>query len=163
MITPFQLDASWRDYWNTYSPVANAQIAPLTDNTCYAPRIRMVPDPTQQNMPSSGKIEYNFVVAPGSIMWGMWAGPAAQLPFTMQLTDIAIGHRMFQEPASTVCLPNSTNSQGSTSPYNYALFPCPWPVVGDGLFTLEIWPGSSANIGKRHFIILGCAEINECS
>ena len=57
MITPFQLDASWRDYWNTWSPVANAQIAPITDNSCYSPRIRMVPDPTQQIMPASGKIE----------------------------------------------------------------------------------------------------------
>lgn len=158
MITPFELDCSWRDYWNLYSPVANALIAPITDNRCYHPRIRMVPDTSQQIMPPAGKIEYNFVVAPGSIIYAIWAGPDAQLPFTWQLTDIAISHRLFQEPASTQALLNASNAPSPNSPFNYSLLPAPWPVVGDGLFTLEVW----GTPGLRYRVFLGCAEVYEC-
>jgi hypothetical protein len=162
LITPFQLDVAWRDYTNLWAPPANAQFAPIADSSCYLPRIRMVPDTSTQIMPPSGKLQYNFTVAPGSIMWAIWAGPAAQLPFTFQLTDIAIGHRLFQEPCSTQCLPNASNTFASgfnPSSYDYALLPTPWPIVGDGLLKLEIWGAPKA----RYFIILGFAEVNECA
>jgi hypothetical protein len=159
VITPFELDASWRDYWNLYQPAANALIAPINDNRCYHPRIRYVPDTSQQIMPPSGKIEYNFVVAPGSLIYAIGAGPSNQLPFTFQLTDIGIGHRLFQEPASTQSLPNAANAAGATSPFNYALLPAPWPVVGDGLFTVEIW----GTAGLRYFVYLMAAEVYECA
>jgi hypothetical protein len=162
MISPFQLDTAWRDYWNLWGPPSNAQISPIADSKCYLPRMRMVPDTSTQIMSASGKIEYNFVVAPGSIMWAIWAGPSANLPFTFQLTDVAIGHRLFQEPCSTQSLPNSNNavsSGGQISAANYALLPTPWPVVGDGLFTCEIW-GTPLS---RYFLILGFAEVNECA
>lgn len=165
MITPFQLDAAWRDYLNLWSPPANAQFAPIQDSSCYLPRLRMVPDTSSQTMPASGKIQYNFTVAPGSIMWAIWAGPSAQLPFTFQLTDVQINHRLFQEPASTQCLPNAgnvanglINSNLLPSSYNYALLPTPWPIVGDGLLTVEIWGTPKL----RYFLMLGFAEVNEC-
>jgi hypothetical protein len=160
MISTIQLDSAWRDYWNLWSPPSNAQIAPIADSSCYLPRLRMIPDTSQQIMPAFGKIEYNFEVAPGSIMWAIWAGPSAQLPYTFQLTDVAIGHQLFQQPASTQSLCNSSNVVGGqTSPYNYSLLPTPWPVVGDGLFTAEIW----GTPGKRYYLILGFAEVNECA
>lgn len=162
MISSFQLDAAWRDYWNLWGPPSNAQISPIADSKCYLPRERMVPDSSTQIMPASGKIEYNFVVAPGSIMFVISAGPSSSLPFTFQLTDVAIGHRLFQEPSSTQSLPNSRNlagnATGQVSAANYALLPTPWPVVGDGLFTCEIW-GTPLS---RYFLILGFAEVSEC-
>ena len=144
MITPFQVDAAWRDYWNLWAPPANAQFAPIADSSCYLPRIRMVPDTATQIMPPSGKLQYNFTVAPGSLMWAIWAGPFAQLPFTFQLTDIQIGHKLFQEPCSTLALPNAGNvvvgdAASAPSAANYGLLPTPWPIVGDGLLTAELW------------------------
>lgn len=165
MITPFQLDAAWRDYINLWSPPANAQFAPIQDSSCYLPRIRMIPDTTSQIMPASGKLQYNFTAVSGSIMWALWAGPFAQLPFTFQLTAIDVNHKLFQEPCSTQGLPNSgnianglINTNLTLSSYNYALLPTPWPVIGDGLFKLEIWGTPTL----RYFVILGFAEVNEC-
>ena len=160
MITPIQLDTAWREYWNLWSPPAVAQIAPLADSRCYAPRIRMVPDVNQQIMPTAGKIEFDFTLEPGSLIWCLWAGPSAQLDFTFQLTQVELDHPLFEEPSSTRSLPNSVNAQssGNTSPYNYAMLPTPWPVVGEGLFMVEIW-GTAA---LRYFLMLGIAEVSEC-
>ena len=159
MITPVQLDAAWREYWNLYTPQAQALFAPIADSFCYTPRIRMVPDVNQQIMPSFGKIEFNFTLQPGSLIWAAWPGPPAQVPFVFQLTQVELDHQLFQEPSSTICLPNAQNAVSPTSPFNYALMPTPWPVVGDGLFSVEIW-GTAA---LRYFVILGIIEVAPCS
>lgn len=158
MITPFELDSAWRDYWNLWGPMAIAQISPLQDSLRYTPRVRIVPSSNDQIMPQAGKIESNFDLTPGSIVWGLWAGPSAQLPFVFQVTQADTGHSLFQEPTSTNALPNATNAVAPTSPWNYALLPCPWPVVGDGLFLGEIW----GTVGSRYYLIIGIAEVEEC-
>jgi hypothetical protein len=38
------------------------------------------------------------------------------------------------------------------------LLPCPWPVVGEGLFTLEAWGTPGANF----VMVLKVAEVTDC-
>jgi hypothetical protein len=161
MITPLQLDAAWRDYWGGYNPPAAAQMQPLELSDCYRPRLVLLPDALNQIVPQSGKIEYSFTLKPGSLIWGMLLSPVGAS--TLQLTDVNMGHKFFQQPVQEALL-TLQQSPGLGSPVvvtdfpRYLLFPCPHPVVGDGLFMFEAW----TTIGIRVQIILLVAEVYEC-
>ena len=71
MINPLNLSATWRDYWGMYNPPAVAQVAPLDNLACFRPRWLLLPDAKSEIVPASGKIDYNFFIKPGSILWGL--------------------------------------------------------------------------------------------
>lgn len=161
MITPLQLDAAWRDYWGQYNPPAAAQMQPLELSNCYRPRIVLCPDNAHQIVPQSGKIEYAFSLKPGSLVWGMLLSASASST-ALQLTDINMGHKFFQEPITENLLtllaiggPPLTTIDDFPA---YVLLPCPHPVVGDGLFMFEAW----TTIGLRVQVCLLVAEVYEC-
>jgi hypothetical protein len=160
MITPLNLDASWRDYWGQYNPPAAAQMQPLELSDCYRPRFVLCPDSAHQIVPQSGKIEYAFSLKPGSLIYGMLLSPSSTA--ALQLTDINFGHKFFQEPISEQLLTLLQTGLGTPVTVadfpNYILLPTPHPVVGDGLFMFEAW----ATIGLRVQVILLVAEVYEC-
>lgn len=160
MITPLILDAAWRDYWGQYNPPAAAQMQPLELSTCYRPRIVLCPDSAHQIVPQSGKIEYAFSLKPGSLVWGMLLSDESAS--ALQLTDVNLGHKFFQEPIAESLLTLLQTGLGSTVTIDdfppFILLPCPHPVVGDGLFMFEAW----AAIGVRVQVLLLVAEVYEC-
>lgn len=148
------LFASWRDYYNMWSPFVEPYIAALEKSPCHAPRFCLLPDVARQVFPTNGKIEYNFHLPAGSLIWGLLApfGSAA----TVQLTDVGLGHAFFQDPVLATFLTTPGPLEGRMpSP---TLLPSPHPVVGEGLFTFEAW-GTPA---ERLVMLLLVAEVTDC-
>lgn len=160
MITPLQLDIAWRDWWGQFNPPAAAQMQPIELATCYRPRIVLCPDSAHQIVPQSGKVEFAFSLKPGSLVWGMLL--SVQAGSALQITDVNMGHKFFQEPIGENLLALNQTGVGSLVTIDdfppYILLPCPHPVVGDGLFMFEAW----ATIGVRVQVMLLVAEVYEC-
>jgi hypothetical protein len=155
-VSSLALFSSWRDYYGEWNALVEPQMAPLEQSSCHAPRYALLPDISHQTVPPSGKIEYNFHLPVGSIIWGMFV-PNPTDDFAMQLTDISLGHQFFQEPvfASMLFTPGAIQ----TALYPAAtLFASPHPVVGDGLFSFEAW----ANPASTVVLLLGVAEVTDC-
>ena len=149
------LDSCWRDYYGMWNPLVEPQFAPIERSGCHAPRLARFPDVLNQVVPASGKIEYNFHLVPGSLIWGFW-GYFTNEDMVVQLTDVNLGHQFFQAPVTTRLLITRGANAGRFP--SYTLLPTPHPVVGDGLFTLELW-GDPGDIGC---VIFGVAEVTDC-
>lgn len=149
------LYSEWRDYYGMWNPLVEPQFAPIERSGCHAPRLARIPDVLNQVVPASGKIEYNFHLVPGSLIWGLWAY-MTNTSNAIQLTDVNLGHQFFQAPVTISLLLTAGANEGRFP--SYTMLPTPHPVVGDGLFTLEVWgdPGDVAAI------ILGVAEVTDC-
>jgi hypothetical protein len=154
-LNPLSLDPSWRDYYGSWNPSVEPYAAPLEKSNCHLPRLALVPDVLNQVVPASGKIEYNFHLRPGSLIWGFWQY-FTNTSNAIQLTDVNLGHAFFQDPV-TLSLLITQGANAGRFP-SYTLLPTPHPVVGDGLFTLEVWgdPGDIASL------ILAVCEVSEC-
>ena len=146
------LDASWVDYSADWSALVEPQFAPIEDSLCHAPRYALLPDAKHQVIPSGGKIEFNFHLVPGSLIVGFWLTDG----FVIQLRDIDLEHDFFQEPVSTSFL-ITKGAQFGRFPSG-TLLPSPHPVVGDALFSLEVW----GTVGTQFQMILLVAEVTDC-
>lgn len=163
MITPLNLDANWREYWGQFYPPAAAQLQPLELAGCYRPRMVLLPDLASQVVPDSGKIEYAFSLKAGSIVWGLYAYKSDTT--AVQITDVNLGHKFFQEPVRLKFLTMQEPGLGTQvdlavdfESMPYLLLPGPHPVVGDGLFLFEAWQ----TIATRICIVLLVAEVYVC-
>lgn len=159
-LTSPTLDPSWRDYYGAWGPFVEPLLAPLELSKCHACRYALVPSVDQFIFPNQGKIEYNFHLVPGSLIWGLNTGGFFT---TFQLTDVGVGHQLFQEPL----LPETATVVGDNpllppqfrgNAPGYFMLPTPWPVVGDGLFRLEAW----GTPGDWFFMLLAIAEVTSC-
>ena len=146
------LDSSWVDYYGDWSALVEPLMAPLEESTCHAPRYALIPDVNHQVVPSGGKIEYNFRLVPGSLIIGLWLTPG----FTIQLRDIDLEHDFFQEPVGTTDL-ITVGAQFGRFP-SITLLPAPHPVVGDALFSLDVW----GPVGQQFIAVLLVAEVTDC-
>ena len=146
------LDACWVDYYADWSSLVEPYHAPLEQSKCHACRYALIPDANHQTVPTGGKIEFNFFLVPGSVIVGFWLTPG----FAIQLTDIALEHQLLQEPATSDFLVTQGAQKGRFP--SETLLPCPWPVVGDALFSLEVWGAP----GAVFQMILLVAEVTDC-
>jgi hypothetical protein len=158
-VSTLALDAGWRDHFAMWNALVEPRLAPLEGSHCHAPRFVVAPDISNMVIPTGGKQSFNFNLVPGSILWCIWpqgidtgGGPTA-----IQLTDVEMGHKFFQEPVDPSMIVTN-GSQFGRFP-SYFLFPTPHPVVGDGLFTLDIWGAA----GGLYWIVLGVAEVSDCN
>jgi hypothetical protein len=154
-LSSLALDSSWRDYSGVWNSYVEPQVSPLEESICHAPRFATIPPLAQQIIPASGKLNYNFHLVSGSIIWGFWV--ATRVSFVVQLTDVNLGHKFCQEPEDANDGLFTVGSNRGRFP-SFTLLPTPWPVVGDGLFTLEMWGAP----GARVWMILGVGEVTEC-
>lgn len=163
------LDACWRDYSGMWNPLIEPYHAPIEESRCHAPRFALIPDIQHQVIPASGKIQYNFYLVPGSLIWGFCVTQGTTPsggqqtfpnnsgnPFTIQLRDIGLEHDFFQEPSNTTFLVTN-GAQFGRFP-SYTLLPSPHPVVGDAFFNLEVW----GTPGDTFAMILLVAEVTDC-
>jgi hypothetical protein len=154
-VSSLSLFGVWRDYWGMWSALVEPNIAPLDAAGCYYPRLILLPEVSQQTVPASGKVEYNFRLPAGSILWGMFA-PKPSVDWTVQLTDVTLGHQFFQEPINVSQL--FTNGPQVGEMPAVTLFATPHPVVGDGLFTFEAWAEPASTV----LMMIGSAEVSDC-
>lgn len=156
-LSSLALDSSWVDFYGDWASAVEPFVKAIENSGCHAPRLALVPDIYNQVIPASGKIEYNFHLPPGSLIWGFWAGQMSNLENQLQITDVALGYTLFQDPITAKFLVTYGSEVGRFP--SYMILPGPHPVVGDGLFTLEVWgdPGDVAAL------ILGVAEVTDCA
>jgi len=149
-VSPLSLDCLTRDYWGAFDAAAIAQLAPLAENKCYQPKIYRAPALSDELVEANGYVSYGLKITPGAIIYGFYLPPGSPfgsgpLPpsFNVQITDQSLRHKWFDQPVPSYFLGNCkpTFLSGSQDVMGSApnLLVSPYPVVGTGLFLIEIW------------------------
>jgi hypothetical protein len=160
-VSSLALNSSWRDYFGMWNPFVEPQLAPLELSLCHAPRVAVLPELLEAVFPAGGKMQYNFHLVPGSLIFGMYV-PSGDFntdgTVSVQLTDNNLKHQFFQEPLSSdqICSTPPFAAEGYFPPF--MLLPTPHPVVGDGFFTFEAW----GTPGNTFVMLLAVAEVTDC-
>ena len=164
-ISPLSLDCLTRDWWGAFDPAAIAQLAPLAENVCYQPKIYRAPALSNEVLPANGYASFGLKITPGSIIYGVYLPPSSltsNLPgsFNVQIHDQSLKHKWFDEPVPSYFLANCKPSYLSASQNVMGAFPnllvAPYPVVGNGLFLIELWETGGAI--QRIELVFGCLE-----
>lgn len=168
-ISPLSLHQLTRDYWGQFDAAAIASLAPLSEETCYQPKFYKAPDLQGENLPALGYINYGMKVSVGSILYGFYLPPSpnTSLPaqFNVQITDVSLNHQFFDEPQPSIFCGNYNAtyiSPAAASPIIGSfphLFVAPHPVVGSGLFRVEIW--ETSGVAQRIELVFGALEVVE--
>ena len=146
MLNSLQLHPYYRDTWGSYNAMINSLFAPLDHNPCYRPKYYEVPDVTLQNMNQNNAAgtpayqQYTLRITPGSLILGFHNDDDSPL-FTFQMTDISTGHKFQDQPISNYFVSNNDNQYPS-------LMTGPYPVVGSGLFMVEMWVNAGFNVNE---------------
>ena len=168
-ISPLQLDALSRDYYGHYDAWVIAQLAPLADSQCYQPKFYKAPATSDEVIAAGGNAQYGLKITPGSIIYGFYlpglVSTLAPIPFSVQITDTSLRHKWFDEPVPSIFLANFKPTGLSTNPLLAAgaifsfpsLLNTPYPVVGSGLFNVQMWNTSGAQ--QRIQLIFGVLEV----
>ena len=157
-ISPLSLDALTRDTWGSFDAAAIRQLAPLADDLCYRPKLYKSPDSPSEVMAANGYVSHGLKITPGSLIYGFYLpaevvlrpgeGPATvnsvtPPQFNVQITDASLGHKLFDEPVPSLFLANFKPTYYNAVLPLAASFPnllcAPYPVVGSGLFMVELW------------------------
>jgi hypothetical protein len=164
-ISPLSLDPLTFDYWGSFDAAIIAQLAPLAENDCYQPKIYRAPAVPAEVVKANGYVSYGLKITPGSIIYGFYlppSGPLTALPaqFNVQIKDQSLKHEWFDQPVPSYFLANSKLTYLSVGQNVVGCFPClldaPYPVVGNGLFLVQIWETSGSQ--QRIELPLGVLE-----
>ncbi len=167
-ISPLSLDGMTRDYWGSYDAAIIAQLAPLCENDCYQPKLYRapsVPAELMQGGTQSGYASYGLKITPGSIIYGFYlppSGPLTPLPgqFNVQVRDQSLKMDWFDQPIPSYFLANAKLSYLSVAQNVVGAFPnllgAPVPVVGNGLFLVQIW--ETSGVQQRIELVFGVLE-----
>lgn len=168
-ISPLQLDALSRDYYGHYDAFVMGQLAPLATQGCYQPKFYKAPAAVDELIPAGGTANYGLKITPGSLIYGFYLpgliSTGAPLPFSVQITDTSLQMKWFDEPVPSIFLANFKPTGLSASPLlaSGAIFSfpnllnAPYPVVGSGLFNVDIWNTGAAT--TRIELIFGVLEV----
>lgn len=175
-ISPLALNQLTRDYWGQLDPVVIAQLAALA-NPCYQFRLYKSPADNQELFPAYGYATHGLVITPGSLIYGFYLpafvnleGSTLSAPgrFTVQIRDVSLDHKFWDDPISSLMLSNfkptyQSNEVSASAPaggINMGSFPhlmvAPHPVVGSGQFDIEIQETSGA--AQRIQLVIGVLE-----
>jgi hypothetical protein len=170
-ISPLQLDALSRDYWGHYDAWVVSQLAPLANQSCYEPKFYKAPATADELIAAGAAVNYGLQITPGSLIFGFYLpallATAAPLPFSVQVIDTSLRHKWYDEPIPSIFLSNlkptglSANQLLPTgAAFSYPnLFNAPYPVVGSGLFMVNIWNTGAA--AARIELIFGVLEVGQ--
>jgi hypothetical protein len=167
--SPLALNQLTRMYWGQYDPAVIAQLAALADDPCYTVKFYKAPADNQESFAPYGFATYGMRITPGSLIFGFYlpcvvntGNPAASDPeeFTVQIVDISLQHKLFDEPVASLFLANFKPTYESTVTTNMGSFPnlmrAPYPVVGSGQFDVKIQEASGS--AQRIELVLGVLE-----
>jgi hypothetical protein len=163
-ISPLSLDQLTRDYYGAYDVYVIAQLADLSDDDCYQPKFYKAPSIAEELMLDQAYVAYGLKITPGSIIFGIYNPPLISTgnppQYDLQITDQQLEHQFWSEPVPSYLVGNYKPTYQSNGPANVGSFPnllpSPHPVVGDGLFLVELWNTSGATL--RIELILGVLE-----
>ena len=164
MISPLSLDQLTRDTWGNYDAAAIAQIAGLASDGCYQPKFYKAPDPESELMAANDYLAFGLKITPGSLIVGFYlpADPTTlMLPmFNLQVTDTTLGRKWWDYAIPSFFVGNYKATALDTLLPRMGTFPnllnLPYPVVGDGLFLVELWETSGAP--QRVDLVFGVLE-----
>lgn len=154
MINSLQLWPQFRDTWGFYDAMVNQYFAGLDHNPCYRPKFIEVPEVGLQIMRPGAVLQYDFTVAPGSLILGFGNDDNAAL-FSVQIRDESTGLRFWDDPVSNWFLTNNWGEYPS-------LLCMPRPVVGNGKFRAELYCDPSNAVPVRCGFSVWVAEVTEC-
>jgi hypothetical protein len=174
--SPLELDPLTRDYWGNYDAWATQQLAPLADNECYQPKFYKAPASSDELIFAGQYVTYGLRITPGSLIFGFYLPglvPTFAPPsYVVQITDVALRHKFFDEPVPSFFLGNFKPTFLSNNVLDAAgrigsfpsLLPAVHPVVGDGLFKVDIWDTLNGNTGpggssQRVELVIGVLEV----
>jgi hypothetical protein len=176
-ISPLSLNQLTRDYWGQFDPAIIAQLAPLANDPCYQCKLYKAPADDQELFAAYGYATYGMRITPGSLIFGYYlpavvntesATLSAPGKFTVQITDVSLQHKFWDEPISSLLLSNFkptyqsaiTSASAPAGARNMGSFPhlmvAPHPVVGSGQFDIEIQETSGA--AQRIQFVIGVLE-----
>lgn len=174
-ISPLSLDQLTRDTWGSYDAAAIQQLARPANDPCYRPKFYKSPDSADELMAGNGYASHGLKITPGSLIYGFYlpmplsynlAGGLTQLnaivamQFSVQITDVSMDHKFFDEPIPAWFLSNYKPTFLGSSLLQVGAFPnllcAPYPVVGSGLFSVEIWNASASQ--QRIELVIGTFE-----
>jgi hypothetical protein len=161
--SPLSLSQLTRDLWGQYDGSIIAQLAALADDPCYMMKFYKAPSDEQELMAGNGYAAYGMEITPGSIIFGFYLptfGPAFA-PFNVQITDVSLNHKWFDAPTAALFLSNIKVTYQANLPVQLGSFPnllcAPYPVVGSGLFMVEIQETSGNP--QRIELVFGVLEV----
>jgi hypothetical protein len=110
-------------------------------------------------------VSHGLKITPGAIIYGFYlppSSPTSNLPgqFNVQIRDQSLKHDWFDQPVPSYCLASNKptylavgqNVIGSAPSFLDA----PYPVVGIGLFEVEIW--ETSGVAQRIELVFGVLE-----
>ena len=169
-ISPLSMNQLTRDLWGQYDASAIWQLAPLGEDTCYTLKFYKAPDDQEDLFDADGFVSYGLRITPGDIIYGLYlpcipdtTNPWESAPgqFTVQITDVSMKHKWFDDPVSSLFLSNFKPTYQSNNFASMGSFPnlltAPYPVVGSGLFTVEIQETSGEQ--QRIQLVFGVLEV----
>ena len=164
MISPLSVNQLTRDTWGSYDAAAIAQIAMLANDPCYQPKFYKAPDPKSEVMAGNDYLDYGLKLTPGSLIVGVYlpADPVTLQPplFNLQVTDSALDRKFWDSAIPSFFVGNYKATCFDTLLQRIGSFPnllnCPYPVVGDGLFLVELWETSGS--AQRIELVVGVLE-----
>ena len=165
MISPLSLDQLTRGTWGSYDAVAIAQIAGMASDPCYQPKWYKAPDPESEVMAANDYLAYGLKLTPGSLITSIYlpADPVSLMPplFNLQVTDSALDRKFWDSAIPSFFVGNYKATCFDTLLPRIGSFPnllnCPYPVVGDGLFLVELWETSGG--AQRIELVFGVLEV----
>lgn len=162
MVSTLKLDPFTRALWGEYDALTIAQIEALANDPCFPPKFYTAPD-LQSNLlgnetpgvPAANTpgsyIEYGLEIEPGSLIVGSFLFSTAPQSFLVQITDVSLNHKLFDQPVPALLLGNAK--------WNFPnLWATPHPVVGSGLFRMEFWN----QLNSPQIIFLVLAVLDPC-
>jgi hypothetical protein len=176
-ISPLALNQLTREYWGQFDPAVMAQLAALANDPCYQFKLYKSPADDQELFAAYGFVTHGLRITPGSLIYGYYLpaivnleGSTLSAPgaFTVQITDVSLGHKFFDQAVSSRLVANfkptyQSNETSASAPaggLNMGSFPhlivAPHPVVGSGQFDVEIQETSGA--AQRIQFVIGVLE-----
>jgi hypothetical protein len=171
-ISPLSLNQLTRDYWSQYDPAIIAQLAALANDPCYQIKFYKAPADDQEIVAAYGYVTYGIRITPGSLIFGFYLPctpetdvdvPTLSAPgkFTVQITDVSLEHKFWDQAVSSLMLSNYKPTYQSDITTNMGSFPnllcAPHPVTGSGQFDIEIQETSGEQ--QRIELVLGVLEV----
>jgi len=164
-LSPLSFAQFVRDVWGRYDPLIIAQLNELAQDNCYQQKFYKAPAGGQEVFAPKANVRYGLKIKPGSIVYGFHlpCNPETYVPksFSVQITDQALQHQFWSEAIPSIYIANSLcTSQAFSAPEVGSfpsLLPAPYPVVGDGLFLVEMWETSGST--QRLELIIAALEV----
>jgi hypothetical protein len=156
-----------RDTWGRYDPLVIAQLNEIAQDKCYQQKFYKAPAGGQEVFAPKQNVRYGLKIKPGSIVYGFHlpCSPSGYTPksFSLQITDQAFQHTFWSEAIPSIYIANSLCTSEAYSAPETGTFPSllasPYPVVGDGLFMIEMWETSGSGTQQRIELVIAALEV----